>query len=479
MILPSSPVPDVPHAPATRVAVIGGGASGVLTAINLLTTPGGEHVAVTIHEAGGIVGRGVAYGTSDPRHLLNVRARHMSAWPDVPSDLLEWAARTGRDVDPQGFLPRRDYAVYLQDTLASVADHRLTVRAGRVDDIVARDGGGYDVHAAGTVSVADSVVLAYGNQLPRSLVVDGDVLPAAPWLVADPWDLASLHLLPGDATAVVVGTGLTAIDTVITLLEEHPSRRVVMVSRHGLLPETHVGQQSTAWVSPTITGPLTAAALAAFFDEQVAAAEQQGVDWRAVVDGLRSQTQAVWQLLDLDERRSFLSEHARHWEVRRHRMAPRVAVRLEGYRAEGRLAVLSGGIHRVIDRGDRCEVHVGRGHPPVTADMLVNCTGPSTDISRSGDPLLLALRERGLASPDPLCLGLSTTTDGVLLDPHGQPVAGMYAVGPPRKGILWESTAIPEIRTQAAEVARAQVAWASGLAAGRKPHGERAAVAER
>ncbi|WP_309649008.1 FAD/NAD(P)-binding protein [Nocardioides sp.] len=445
------------HAPATRVAVIGGGASGVLTAINLLTTPGGEQVAVTIHEASGIIGRGAAYGTCDPRHLLNVRARHMSAWPDVPSDLLEWAARTGRDLDPQGFLPRRDFAAYLQDTLASVADHRLTVRAGRVDDVVPNEGGGFEVHAAGTVSMADSVVLAYGNPEPRALVVDGDVLPPASWHVANPWELASLHLLPGDSTAVVVGTGLTAIDTAITFLEEHPARRVVMVSRHGFLPETHVGQQSTAWVSPTITGPLDADGLADFFAEQVAAAEAQGVDWRAVVDGLRPQTQAVWQLLDLDERRRFLAKHARHWEVRRHRMAPEVAARLEGYQVEGRLAVLAGGIHRVVDRGERCEVHLGQGHAPVVADALVNCTGPSTDISRSGDPLLLALRERGLASPDPLCLGLSTTTDGVLLDPHGQPVPGMYAVGPPRKGVLWESTAIPEIRTQAAEVARAQV----------------------
>jgi uncharacterized NAD(P)/FAD-binding protein YdhS len=34
-------------------------------------------------------------------------------------------------------------------------------------------------------------------------------------------------------------------------------------------------------------------------------------------------------------------------------------------------------------------------------------------------------------------------------------VPGLYAVGPPRKGTLWESTAIPEIRAQAAQVAAA------------------------
>ncbi|MCD4524144.1 FAD/NAD(P)-binding protein [Nocardioides sp. cx-173] len=457
-LYPSSPPAPPSTAPATRVAIVGGGASGVLTAVNLLSAAGSEGLSVTIHEASGIVGRGIAYGTSDPRHLLNVRARHMSAWPDVPSDLLEWAARTGRDLDPQGFLPRRDYAAYLQDTLASVADHRLTVRAGRVDDIVPLPEGGYELYSAGAVSVADAVVLAYGNQEPRDLVVDGDTLPAAPWHLPNPWDLAGLHLLPGDATAVVVGTGLTAIDTTITFLEKHASRRVVMASRHGLLPFPHVGQQSTAWVSPPVETPVTADALTAFFRTQVAAAEARGVDWRAVVDGLRPQTQAIWQGMSLDERRRFLATHARFWEVRRHRMAPEVAERLEHYQAEGRLVVLSGGIARVVDRGRRCDVHIGQVGAPVPADVLVNCTGPSPDITRSSDPLLLALRERGLAAPDALHLGLATTADGALLDPDGRVVPGLYAVGPPRKGVLWESTAIPEIRGQAAEVARAQLA---------------------
>ena len=190
-----------------RIAVVGGGASGVLTAINLLATDTAHTLSVTIHEASGILGRGIAYGTRDPRHLLNVRARHMSAFPDVPSDLLDWAARTGRDVDPHGFLPRMEYAAYLQDRLAAVADHRLTVRAGQVDDLVPTPDG-FEVHAAGVVSPADAVVLAYGNQRPRPLTVDGDVLPEASWHLPDPWDLAALHRLAG--RRVRAGRGLRA-----------------------------------------------------------------------------------------------------------------------------------------------------------------------------------------------------------------------------------------------------------------------------
>jgi uncharacterized NAD(P)/FAD-binding protein YdhS len=423
---------------AERVAIIGGGASGVLTALQLLSSSDDSSLCVTVHEATGVLGRGIAYGTSDPRHLLNVRARHMSAYADVPSDLLDWARRAGRDPDPLGFLPRMEFSAYLQDTLADVADHRLTISAGRVDDVV-RGGAGFELHTRDRVATADAVVLAYGNQVPQALSVGGVDLAGLPGYLPNPWDLAAIRALPGDASVVVVGTGLTAIDTAITLLEEAPRRRAVMVSRHGLLPHAHIAQQSTAWVSKVPVGPLTADGIASYVRGQVESARAHGVDWRNVVDGLRPATQSIWARLDDEERRRFLSTYARDWEIRRHRMAPEVAERILGYRRDGRLSIEDGGL---------VDAHLAG------ADAVVNCTGPLTDISRSDDPLLQALQDRGLVRPDPLRLGLDSTPEGRVVGADGVPVPGLYAVGPPRKGTLWESTAIPEIRAQAAEVAR-------------------------
>ena len=151
---------------------------------------------MTVHEASGVLGRGIAYGTSDPRHLLNVRARHMSAYADVPSDLLDWARRAGRDPDPLGFLPRMEFSAYLQDTLADVADHRLTISAGRVDDIVPV-GDGFELRTRDRVATADTVVLAYGNQAPQPLAVGGVDLAGLPGYLPNPWDLAAIRALPG------------------------------------------------------------------------------------------------------------------------------------------------------------------------------------------------------------------------------------------------------------------------------------------
>lgn len=441
-----------------RVAVIGGGASGVLTAINLLVRSDDPDLEVVIHEASGIVGRGIAYGTNDQRHLLNVRARHMSAFPDSPSDLLDWALRTGRSSDPQGFLPRADYAIYLQDRLADVADDRLRVRAGRVLDVVP-NGDGFDIVTERSRSRACAVVLAHGNQPPRPLVAGPgqEPLAEAPWHVANPWQLARLRALPADASVIVVGTGLTAVDTVITLLEDGPERQVTMLSRNGLLPKPHVGQAHTAWVTrvPGGDGPVTADEIAEVVTEECKAAAERGVGWRAVVDGLRPATQELWRRLPHDERVRFLEVHARDWEIRRHRMAPDVALRLQRYRYEGRLHVRSGALASVTDLGERCRVRTTTDPASYDVDAVVNCTGPLSDVRRSEDPLIQALLARGTVRPDPLALGLDTTPDGRLVDATGSPVPDLHLVGPPRKGTLWESTAIPEIRAQAAQVATA------------------------
>ena len=281
---------------------------------------------------------------------------------------------------------------------------------------------------------AATVVLAHGNQRPAPLTVDGVPLPEARWHLPDPWDLDRLTALAPDAVVVLVGTGLTAVDAAITLLDDAPDRRVVMVSRHGLLPTAHIEQNSTAWLSPVPTGPVTADQLADLLRDQIAAARRQGVDWRPVVDGLRAPTQGLWQRLDLDERRRFLATYAREWEVRRHRMATEVAARLDGYRDEARLTVLEGGLASVTDHGPRCEVGLPALPDTLFADAVVNCTGPMTDVSRSTDPLLRALVGRGVVVPDPLQLGVACTPEGEVLDVSGQVVPGLLRRRPAPQG---------------------------------------------
>lgn len=494
-----------------RIAIIGGGASGALTALNLLRSggAGGDKdgdIDVTVFEPSGRVGLGVAYATTDSNHLLNVRAGNMSAFPDAPGDLVEWAHASGIQLAATDFLPRRDYGRYLQDRLGQAGKDRpgqFHVVAARVCDIE-RIGDKYRVSvtpdaAAGVVAGAgqppgasvgadtqetadtpetpdvpgaggaaqagdfDAVVLAYGNPPLRPLAVGGALLPQANWHLANPWDFARLAALPDDATIVLVGSGLTAVDLAISLLTGQPKRKVIMVSRNGLLPHAHLDGPPQTWDTTLPPTPFTAHELAQHIAAQAEAAAAQGIGWRAVVDGLRPKTQAVWQALAPKERQNFLNNYARTWEVRRHRMAPEVAAKIAAFRQAGQLQVLAGGISSISPdadadggadpKGSTAGATVELAGGSVHADVIVNCTGPASDLTRGINPLVDALLARGYAAPDELGVGLSANAAGQVLAPDGKPTPGLYLIGPPLKGTLYESTAIPEIRVQAANLA--------------------------
>lgn len=438
----------------TTISIIGGGASGTLTAVHLLHASRGSDLRVVLHERGPAVARGVAYATTDERHLLNVRSRDMSAFPDDPGHLVEWALATGRPVDPLGFLPRATYAAYLDHLLAGADDGRLTVRTEDVTDVLpAPVGPGYYVRGPRGTTRADGVVLAYGNLSPRALTGTDGPLPEATWHLPSAWDTTALDALADDATVVLVGSGLTAVDAATTLLDGGTRRRVVMLSRNGLLPRAHLPLPcSTSWVTQAPTGPLTADGLAALVTAQVERAHERGVCWRSVVDGLRGTTQRLWLRLDTAERARFVREQARGWEVLRHRMAPEVAARIRAYADQGRLEVVGGGLTAVADLGARARVALPGGRS-VDADAVVNCTGPLTDLDATTVPLLAAMRRRRLLARDALGLGVACLPDGTVLDDQGLVVPDLHVVGPPRKGALWETTAVPEIRSQAAELA--------------------------
>src|SRR6202034_3280446 len=108
----------------SHVLVIGGGASGVLFACHLLGDPT-RKLTVTLIERRPEVGRGIAYVTADPNHLLNVRAANMSAFPDQPDHFWRWlcARETNgsaryRCPDPFCFVPRNIYGQYIESLLS-------------------------------------------------------------------------------------------------------------------------------------------------------------------------------------------------------------------------------------------------------------------------------------------------------------------------------------------------------------------------
>jgi uncharacterized NAD(P)/FAD-binding protein YdhS len=454
--------PDDPAAGrAPVIAVIGGGASGTLATIYLLREGAGRRLPLRIAliNRHGRHGLGQAYSTTHPAHLLNSPAGAMSALTDDPGHLSRWAARAGLPHD--GFLRRSDYGRYLSELLATA--ERSAQPAARVSRLTSQvvairrssHGHALRLHLAADGRIdADAVVLATGNQPPAPPCP----VPRDHRYIADPWEPGALEAVSDGSPVVVLGTGLTMLDVAIAVTDAHPRTTVHAISRHALLPREHHWPRAAAGASavPVIRRPGGTLRLARLVRDIRASAAAYPGDWQDIVDALRPHIPRLWAQLPETDRRLFLRHLARYWEVHRHRVPPGTARRIAALTSAGRLTVHRG--HLAAASGDRGGVQVridhGGSSTELAAGWVINCTGPAADITTTGDPLLRHLLDAGLARPDPLRLGLDADARGALRDASGRSASDIVTLGPVLRGRWYETTAIPEIRDQAAALAR-------------------------
>lgn len=449
------------------VAIVGGGCSGTLAAVHLLAQAGeGRHRArIVLVERTPDVSRGIAYRTTCDRHLLNVRAGDMSAFPHDPDDFVRWLRPYQGGVHAGSFVSRGLYGQYLKTVLREARQRRgmsFEVVQDHVIDIARRPGRRLNLSCAqGRSLEADAVVLAVGNFAPARPSAVSPSASASGRYLGDPWSASALSAIAPDATVMLLGSGLTAVDTALTLSGNGHRGPILALSRHGLLPESHrdlpAGRPATAR-SLGLGAPATSARdLLVSIRQQVAAAEASGGDWRSVIDGLRGESNLIWAGLPPVEQQRVLRHLRSYWCIHRHRMAPQVAQWIGDLRAAGQFTVRAGRLLRCETgpQGLRMEVleRASREATTMDVDYLVNCTGPQTDVRALGDPLLDSMLARGLARSGDLGMGLAVGADGAVIDGVGDASGRLWAIGSLRQGTDWETTAVPELRRQAATVA--------------------------
>ena len=442
------------------LAIIGGGAAGVLTAINALRAAApGQRIA--LFEPASTLAQGIAYATPWPEHLLNVPVGKMSGFPEHPGDFLEHLLARREAPDPtlaEQYAPRLDYADYLQQRLTEAeADSPATLQI--VHDAVialqAQPGAHRLQQAEGVLWQAGQVVLACGNSMRPLPLPAGNALP--PGKVVDAWDYDGVRLLAGDQDLAIIGSGLSMADCVVSLLSAGHRGRIHVLSRHALLPLPHAhGGSADFDPQPLLHLPLRARMRQ--LRAHVRAAQAQGLPWQAVLDRIRPLGQALWRSLDAAQQRRFLRHVVRYWDVHRHRIAESVHAQLAAAEQSGQLQRHRARLDAVLVQDATLQVH-GRGTAPFNVGALINATGVETRALGLRNPLLQQLLADGVARPGPHGLGLDADPDsGQLLDAHGGPQPGLWLVGSLRIGTLWESLAIPELRVQAQQAARAAIA---------------------
>lgn len=445
---------------ARNIAIIGAGFTGSLTALHLLKNarPGDR---IYLIERNAQFGRGLAYSTGNPNHLLNVRAGNMSAYADAPDHFVQWLRKLPKATramlseypGPTTFVPRGLYGSYIQQQLGD--ELWRGDRGGNLflvtDEAVAihREDGTRRLSvelAVGRRLAVDRVVLATGNLLPgRSKGA----------YFSNPWDEAATRGLAPEDEVLILGSGLTMVDTIVSLLDRGHSGRIHAVSRRGLLPRLHMAAGIDDLPRPwQFDRPLSGHSLLDLLREIRAAcktAAQKGEDWRIVIDGLRPHTQRLWQEMPQAERARFLRHLRPWWDVHRHRSAPRVMARVLDAIQRRQLAIVAGRVDVIADVEQAPSVTVRlRGSDQqrrFEPTRIIDCTGLTPDLSRLEQPVIRQLLAQGAARADTLGLGIDVNAEGALIDGKGRASSDIFAVGPITRGTFWEIIAVPDIRT--------------------------------
>ncbi|WP_185961185.1 FAD/NAD(P)-binding protein [Telmatospirillum sp. J64-1] len=445
----------------SAIAVIGGGFSGSLLAVHLLHS---THPSTRIYliERNERFGRGLAYSTGNPAHLLNVPAGKMSAFQDQPDHFLDWLASHGdaqgpsrRPAGASDFVPRGTFGSYIQDLLGQhmwqhEGPQRLYLVPDEAADIRSEDNGLTITLACGRPIRTDIAVLAIGNFPPEAPpLADRTFIETSPRYHGDPWRLGTLDTIDPLDPVLLIGTGLTMVDTAISLWDRGHAGRIHAISRRGLRPHRHVLPLPAITPFKAEDFPPSALGLLRLIRQTVERTDQ---DWRAVIDALRPFTQQIWQSLDTRERRKFLRHLRPWWDIHRHRLAPRVADRIENALREEKLCLHAGRLRTMTETETAVQIEFtprgGQGLRRLEVGHVVNCSGPACDFNRIRQPLIRGLLEQGVARADTARLGLEVTADLRLIGRDGLAAERLYAVGPVTKGRFWEITAVPDIRRQ-------------------------------
>jgi uncharacterized NAD(P)/FAD-binding protein YdhS len=396
--------------PIFDIAIIGGGFSGVLTLANCLRHAK-KPLSIALFSRNNL-GRGAAYSTEDSHHLLNVPAHNMSAFPDAPNHFVEWLATQPdtKHYTPSDFVPRQIYGDYIDLILEAALNSEQHDIALIEEEVVSIDQK-LTITTQTHIASAHRIVLATGNEAAQNKRADNTV---------SPWELLEHPLPADDASVVILGAGLTGVDAFLTLRARGFKGKIYLASRSGRIPQPHLKDpQKINWAQP----------LPSQFSEYIHLIKRvvrpRG-RWQEIVDSLRPHLQTIWKSQTTEARRRFLNKYFGLWNIHRHRMAPQIWEQLQS--------------------DTHLEIIATRKTPLPQAALTIHCIGQEYRTKTLRNPLLQQLLHNGLLTEHET--GFGVKAEGFKVGKH------LYAIGPLLIGELLETTAVPELRVQAEQVAR-------------------------
>lgn len=478
-----------------HILIIGGGACGVASFIHLVQELiiGGHHddVKITLCEKGDTIGEGLAFGTRQPGHLLNTPASLMGIYSNEPGHYGDWLEANRHAVkeeeiksydDPEdAYTTRRLYSLYIQEAfhhyLSRAEEHGLEVACVH-DEVVniLQDHKGYDmIFQKDNPIRSDYVILAPGTPKPDNY----SEFRSLDEYIDFPWPSGKLLRIPAHATVGILGTSLSAIDAVMTLVDNQHQGVIKLFSPDGLLPRVQPNKMISysckyftlamahAIRREHFRGPKISE-LFRLFKQEVAEYNGEDIDWKSsgrrnkspeflldedikiavsggdafikILDAFRYDATPVWSLLSTQEKMNFKKWIGPEWNVTRHAMPLHNARRLQKLFSNKKLEV-SGGFEDVRYDVDSRKFIAEWRNGNEEVHYLINATGPANTVDEMRSTLIQNLSSSGTIVPHEV--------GGIVIDPHTMQVVSssgtagrLYAVGHICNGLLMDVNAV-------------------------------------
>jgi uncharacterized protein YjbI with pentapeptide repeats len=304
--------------------------------------------------------------------------------------------------------------------------------------------------------ICDRVVVATGHDTPVVPSALKEVLPNKR-IIGSPYsrDFAEgLAELKSDQPVMIIGTGLSAYDAVLTLQYNKFNGTIYMLSRHGfthnVYPGNHVHDIVSIPFSDIPAEQLPADKMCDFLQSEIIkgcnflkathTVEDDKVVKERVLKALepwiaqwiqRSDSNQVQLFLDLAKSRLTTSRTGIVPEVNR------IIYTLRNW--EKRLHLHRCDIEEVIETKNGFRVSPkdfgGRDESEIEVSLIVSCLGYNSDFTQTSSPVWRHLLDNGLALIHPrTCRGVAVGKFGELVRRDGSFSERIFAVGPMRQG---------------------------------------------
>lgn len=446
-----------------KIGIIGGGYSALAVAYELIQLSR-VPVELLIFDPTSYAGKGIAYSTDCPLHLLNVPVGRMGALRGKSEDFFEWLLaepHKWRSLDPsfkrlevgsEKYFPRMIYGMYLQDFKQSleklVFEKNCQLRFVKKECVdICRDQPDQKVWRIITtdnreIYHADHIILAMSSPWTQKFpAIQHERYLEQPWPIMTNVSLAKqkLDCLGCYSKVGIIGSGLTMLDALAMLKYLSFDGQIEVISNKKLLP---LEDRESEEIREIKLVEIPTNLLKAF--KIIRKLIDKTGDWLPVFRSLRLITQELWERLTPTDKRKFIERLLSFWNIHRHRVPSEVKKIFEDYQEAQSLSFIKGKVVNIESCDHKINIVYSnqKENNTKTYDLVINCTGPNFNIEKHSSPFIQRVLKKQYIQPDTLGMGI---------DPENETI---HPLGALTFGTYFEITSVPDIREQCYKVAR-------------------------